>query len=253
MTPKDVAKRLARALGLEVRAIRPANSQTAQLKAMLASHAVNLVFDVGANVGQFGRELRWHVGYRGRIVSFEPMHAAHAGLTKAAARDPLWEVAARAAVGSNPGIITINVAQNSVSSSVLPMLESHVSAHPPSRYGGTETAPVVRLDELAPQYLRPDSVAFLKIDTQGYESEVLRGATDTLERVVGVQLELSLVPLYAGQQLMPELIEFMQRAGFELWAIAPAFADPQSGRMLQVDATFFRAGASASRPAPEQR
>jgi hypothetical protein len=63
---------------------------------------------------------------------------------------------------------------------------------------------------------------------------------ETLSRVVGVQLELSLVPLYAGQRLMPELMKEMTGRGFELWGISPAFADPGTGRMLQVDATFFR-------------
>ena len=96
------------------------------------------------------------------------------------------------------------------------------------------------LDSLAPHYLRADSVTFLKIDTQGYEDEVLRGATETLARVVGVQLELSLVPLYDGQKLMPELMEQVMRRGFQLWGISPTFADPQTGRMLQIDATFFR-------------
>ena len=61
-----------------------------------------------------------------------------------------------------------------------------------------------------------------------------------LNRVVGVQLELSLIPLYSGQKLMPEMIKDMQGMGFDLWGIAPTFAEPMTGRMLQVDAIFFR-------------
>jgi FkbM family methyltransferase len=237
---RDVAKRLARMLGLEVRGFNPSSSQAAQMRTMLSSHGVNLIFDVGANVGQFGRELRWHVGYSGRIVSFEPMRAAHAALTKAAAGDRLWEVAPRAAIGAEHGSIAINVAANSVSSSVLPILAAHVSAAPMSRYSGSETVPMVPFDDVAPQYFTDNSIAFLKIDTQGYESQVLQGARQTLARVIGAQLELSLIPLYAGQQLMPDLIDYMQTMGFNLWGIAPTFAEADSGRMLQVDATFFR-------------
>lgn len=207
---------------------------------MLLSHQVNLVFDVGANIGQFGRELRWQVGYRERIVSFEPMRAAHAALTRAAAGDELWEVAARAAIGAERGTVTVNIAGNSVSSSILPMLASHANAAPESRYEATEVVPLMPLDAAAPEYFREDSVAFLKIDTQGYESQVLQGATVTLARIVGVQLELSLIPLYGGQKLMPEMIDSMRTAGFDLWGIAPTFADPETGRMLQIDATFFR-------------
>jgi FkbM family methyltransferase len=240
MMLKDIAKAVARMLGLEVRGFRPSSSQAAQLRRMLRSHGVNLIFDVGANAGQFGRELRWHVGYRGRIVSFEPITAVHRALTKTAAGDRLWEVAPCVAIGAEHGSIEINIACNSVSSSVLPILAAHVSAAPMSRYSGTETVALMPLDALAQEYFGADSVAFLKIDTQGYESQVLQGAKQTLARVVGVQLELSLVPLYAGQALMPELIGYVQDLGFDLWGIAPTFAEANTGRMLQVDATFFR-------------
>ena len=236
----DVAKRLARALGLELRRFHPASSPAAQLRAMLAAHEINLVFDVGANTGQFGRELRWHVGYGGRIVSFEAMSAPYDILSRRAAKDKLWEVAPRAALGEKSGIIKINVAGNSVSSSVLPMLDVHASAAPDSLYCGTETVRMATLDSLALGYFREDSIALLKIDTQGYESQVLMGAPTVLNRVVGVQLELSLIPLYSGQKLMPEMIKDMQGMGFDLWGIAPTFAEPMTGRMLQVDAIFFR-------------
>jgi FkbM family methyltransferase len=234
------AKRLARAGGLDVRRFHSASSPAAQLRAMLAAHKINLIFDVGANTGQFGKELRWHVGYSGRIVSFEAMNSAHVELRRAAAKDKLWEVAPCAAIGAESGMATMNVARNSVSSSLLPMLSPHSSAAPDSCYSGTESVRLETLDSLAPDYIREDSVVFLKVDTQGYESEVLRGAAETLSRVVGVQLELSLIPLYAGQKLMPEMIENTQGMGFDLWGITPTFADPVTGRILQVDAAFFR-------------
>jgi FkbM family methyltransferase len=240
---KDFARRLARASGLELRRFHPVSSPAAQLRAMLAAHQVNLVLDVGANTGQFGNELRRHVGYRGRIVSFEAMRAAHDELSRRAAKDALWEVAQRAALGARSGTATMNVSDNSVSSSILPMLPSHAGAAPESRYSGTESVRLEPLDSLAVDYVKADSVVFLKIDTQGYESEVLLGAPKTLSRAVGVQLELSLIPLYEGQKLMPEMIGHMEGSGFDLWGIAPTFAAPITGRMLQVDAIFFRRSA----------
>jgi FkbM family methyltransferase len=233
-------KKSALRLGFEVQRFAPASSHAAQLKAMLSWHRVNLILDVGANVGQFGKELRERVGYTGRIVSFEPMRTAHEALSTAAAGDRSWQIAPRAAVGAARGTITINIAGNSASSSVLPMLESHASAAPESVFVGTEVVPLEPLDSIAPGYFRQDSVGFLKIDTQGYESEVLDGATETLPRVVGVQLELSVIPLYAGQKLMPELMERIAAMGFELWAMTPALIQSRTGRMLQIDATFFR-------------
>ena len=241
---RSFVKGAARLLGMEVHRFHPATSHAAQLGVMLRKHRIDVVFDIGANVGQFGQALRRHVGYAGRIVSFEPMKPAHEQLVSAASGDRLWQVAPRCALGSQEGTITINVAANSVSSSVLPMLEAHAQAAADSRYTATEQVPLRTLDALAPEYLRADSVLFMKVDTQGYESEVLAGAAQTLLRARGVQLELSLLPLYAGQRLMPELVDWMRDAGFELWALAPAFIDPNSGRLLQVDATFFRAGAA---------
>ncbi len=237
---KSLVKHAALGLGYEVQRFAVATSHTARLRAMLATHGVNLILDVGANIGQFGCELRGRVGYRGRIVSFEPMQKAYAALARAAAADPQWELAPRAAIGAQAGTATLNIAGNSASSSVLGMLDAHRAAAPESELVGTEVVPLEPLDALAPAYFREDSVAFLKIDTQGYESEVLRGAPHTLARVTGLQLELSLIPLYEGQELMPELHARVQGLGFELWGLAPAFIEPRTGRMLQVDATFFR-------------
>jgi FkbM family methyltransferase len=237
---RDFVRAVARHAGFELHRYIPARSQAAQLEAMLAFHRVNLVFDVGANAGQFGRELRHHIGYRGRIVSFEPLESAHRQLRRAAAADASWIVADRAAIGSSEGEIEINVAANSVSSSALPMLDAHVKAAPDSAYTRVEKAKLHTLDSLAGAYLRAGDVAYLKVDTQGYESEVLKGAQDTLARVKGLQLEISLVQLYHGQKLFTELLADISAMGFVLWGLAPAFADPASGQLLQVDATFFR-------------
>ena len=236
---KRLTKRFARYFGVDLRRYDPSTSETAQFMAMLSAHEINLLFDVGANAGQFGESLR-EAGYGGRIVSFEPLSAAREQLLSAGRNDPLWDIAPRAAIGSEDGEIEINVSENSVSSSVLNMLDTHTSAAPGSAYVGSEKVPLWRLDTIAPDYLTSDSVLFIKIDTQGYEDRVLQGATALLTRAIGLQLELSLVPLYDGQRLYDELISQLKELGFELWGMFPAFIDPTSGRLLQVDATFFR-------------
>lgn len=237
--PKSVVKRLIRGFGFDLRRYRPEASDDAQFMAMLATHRVNLIFDVGANVGQFGRQLR-NAGYGGRIVSFEPLAPARKELALACKNDLLWELAPQAAVGSEDGEIEIHVAGNSVSSSVLNMLDAHAFAAPESVYVDSEKVPLRRLDTLAPDYPQQDSVLFIKIDTQGYEDRVLEGAPKLLARAVGLQLELSLVPLYEGQRLYDEMIAQLKALDFVLWSMTPAFVDPKSGRLLQIDATFFR-------------
>jgi FkbM family methyltransferase len=236
---KSYVKQAIRHFGFELLPYQPGSSRTAHFMQVLSNHNVNLVFDVGANIGQCGRSLR-EAGYRGRIVSFEPLSAAWEQLAAASRKDSLWEVAPRAAIGSEDGEIDLHVAGNSVSSSALEMLSIHENTAPESRYVGSEKAPLRRLDSVGLEYLRPDSVPILKIDTQGYEDRVLRGASGMMDRIVGLQVELSLVPLYEGQLLFENMLEQVKSAGFDLWGLWPEFTDPRSGRLLQVDATFFR-------------
>ncbi len=210
-----------------------------RFKSMLAEHNVNLVFDVGANTGEFGKDLR-QLGYRGRIVSFEPISAVWARLKDASLNDPMWEIAPRCAIGSEDGEIEIHISGATASSSALNMLDAHLKAAPQSKYVDSETAPLWRLDTIGLDYLREDSVVLIKIDTQGFEGPVLQGAPELIKSAIGLQLELSLVPLYENQLLFDSLFAEVRNAGFEMWDCSPGFVDHQSGRVLQVDASFFR-------------
>lgn len=232
-------RRSANRLGIDIHRHRPEASESGRLSTMLATHGVDLVLDVGANTGQFAMTLR-EAGYKGRLVSFEPLSSAYAQLLRASHDDPRWEVAPRTAIGDHEGEIEIHIAGNSVSSSALDMLDSHVLAAPGSACVGREQVPLSRLDTLAPDYLTPATVPFLKIDTQGYEDRVLDGAIEMLDKTMGLQLELSFVHLYEGQLLYDALTERLRALGYSIWAIWPGICDPYSGRMLQVDATFFR-------------
>ena len=127
-----------------------------------------------------------------------------------------------------------------MSSSALPMLAEHSSAALDSAYVASERASLIRLDSVVTQYLAEDSCLFLKIDTQGFEWQVLDGATETLKHAQGVLLELSLIPLYEGQKLWLEIIERMNTQGFTLWTLQRGFTNQRTGRTLQIDATFIR-------------
>lgn len=236
---KKLIKTMIHSFGWDLHRLSPAVNPGVQLLAALNHVQANVVFDIGANIGQFAQELR-SVGFGGKIISFDPLTAAHRQLSAAASRDPAWLVHPRAAVGDQDGEIDINIAGNSVSSSVLPMLDAHASAAAGSAYVASERTPLVRLDSVAAQYLSSESRPFIKIDTQGFEWQVLDGAVYTLQRAQGVLLELSLVPLYDGQRLWREIMDRMDAEGFTLWAIQKGFTDLQTGRSLQVDGLFLR-------------
>ena len=120
------------------------------------------------------------------------------------------------------------------------MLESHQRFVPASAYQGKEVVPIETLDAVAKDYLGNARESFLKIDTQGFEWQVLNGARETLPHIRGILLELSLVPLYEGQHLWRETIERVEAEGFVLWAMQPDFTDPFDGRTLQADGIFYR-------------
>lgn len=225
--------------GWELHRYRPSSDPWALVGDIIRRHDIDLVIDVGANIGQYGRDLRRH-GYRGRIVSFEPLSSAHSRLQANSAGDTSWTVAPRCAIGSSDGEITINVSENSVSSSVLPLSDALTSSAPGAKYVQAESTPLKTLDRALSGLIGPSHRAFLKIDTQGYESEVLKGAVSTLMQTAAICVEASLVPLYAGQPLWLSIIEQLERAGWMLWDVSSAFSDPTTGQLLQVDMVFTR-------------
>lgn len=236
---KEIVRKTARRLGFEIERYRPSSSHSAQLLAALKFVDANVVFDIGANIGQFAKELR-AVGFNGQIISFEPLSSAHERLKISASRDNAWHVHPRVALGDKEDIATINIAENSVSSSILPMLDAHLAAAQESAYSSCETVNVVTLDSVAPYYITESCRPFVKIDTQGFEWQVLDGANETLRSAYGVLLELSLTPLYDGQHLWLELIDRMAANGFVTWALQKGFTDSANGRTLQIDGIFIR-------------
>jgi FkbM family methyltransferase len=234
-TWKLLVRRVLRRFGWEIRRFNRTELQ--QLVLLLAQNNIDLVLDVGANEGQYASSLR-SAGYTGRIISFEALTDAHSKLERRAASDPAWQVAPRAAVGAQGGQVEINVSRNSVSSSVLPILPLHLQSAQSSLYIGKEAVPLIRLD--SSDVGAVDSRGFLKIDTQGFEQEVLKGAAELLPRIYGLQIELSIAPLYLGQPSFTQLIDYIHGMDYELWNLYPGFSSPTTGRLLQIDAIFLR-------------
>jgi FkbM family methyltransferase len=202
--------------------------------------ATDVIFDVGANTGQFAQGLRVS-GYQGHIISFEPLSEAHAKLLAAAAPDPLWDVAERCALGASDGWAEINIAENSYSSSLLLMLDLHRDAAPQSAYRGTEGCRVISLDSYIQRTFSDATTVFgLKMDTQGYEAQVLEGLRRHHDRVKVIVCEMSLAPLYANGPSMSELCHLLAELGYRCVALGPEFEDPRNGELLQANGVFVK-------------
>jgi FkbM family methyltransferase len=205
--------------------------------ALLRLTGSEVVLDVGANSGQYGKEVRAR-GFRGRIISFEPLPDAFAILRETARRDPLWEVR-QLGLGATDGSGMLNVAGNSVSSSFLPMTRRHMEAAPMSSYTHAIEARVARLDSLESEVLSSPRT-HLKLDVQGYEMEVLGGSVSSLSKVATVEVEVAFEPLYEGQPSMAEILRYLDEHGFQLVWLERSLLEPRTGFALQGDALFRR-------------
>lgn len=215
------------------------NPFPARMATTLRWLGADTVLDIGANIGQYGSALRAS-GFSDRLISCEPLPDAFGHLSRRAAGDPKWTTL-HTAVGAAGGTSTINVSANSFSSSMLPMTDAHRNAAPGSEFVATVPVPVTTVRDLIDVHRVDPARALLKIDTQGYESQVLDGTGDLLRSFAAVQMELSFVPLYAGQQLFDQLVARMADEGFGIFCLDAGFADPRTGRMLQCDGVFVSA------------
>lgn len=229
-----------RRLGLEVKRYKPFFIFDCQVDTWLKQNPVDVVLDIGANTGQYAYRLLKN-GFQGNIISFEPLSDAYRQLVKNSSKNKNWYIAPRMAIGDFDGETDINIAFNSTSSSLMPMLPQHESSEPFSKYIKTEKTKVCTLDGLIGNVIPSCYKSlFIKIDTQGYENKVLLGIKNNFNMVKGIQVELSTILLYEGQKLYYEIIDFLVKKGFTLYAIGQIFTDKSTGRLLQFDGFFVK-------------
>jgi len=235
-----ITKKIFQNFGILVRKYNPATSEELRRIKLFEHYNIDLVFDIGANKGQYAMGIV-DAGYKYKIVSFEPLSSAHGAISAASKNYPDWRIAPRCAIGSKKEEIEINISANSVSSTLLNMLDSHIEGAPESKIIGKEKVQVYPLDEIGMQYITGSKNIFLKIDVQGFEQEVLKGAQSMLAKAKGVEMEISLVPLYENQTwLLQEIVQYMAEKGFTMTSIVPAFTDHKTGKVLQCNGIFFR-------------
>jgi FkbM family methyltransferase len=232
---KIFLKSFFRKIGLEVNRLNTDNSGSFQIAKIINHFNINTIYDVGANTGQYASEL-FELGFKGRIISFEPLSKPYLKLVLNSKKNNRWYVHDRCAIGSKNGQTLINISKNSVSSSILPILSTHVESAKYSSYIDSETVMVKSFDSIFSKYHNTNDKSLLKIDTQGFENEVLDGASISLSDITLIQCELSMVYLYENQKLYKEMIEKIEALGFTMWSIRSGFTNGNNGRTLQVDA-----------------
>ena len=197
------------------------------------------LIDVGANVGQFSLVQRAELP-DSQIYAFEPYPAAAARYRDAFAGDPRVSLQ-ECALGGSSGFSALHVSGRPDSSSLLPISPAQAEFAPGTEEVAVEPVAVTALDE-AMSGVRLTAPVLLKIDVQGGELDVLRGAAKTLGLVDYVSCELSFVELYLGQPLAHEVIEFMAGAGLRVCAVYHVVCG-MDGLAVQADFLFARENA----------
>jgi FkbM family methyltransferase len=227
---KRSIRRTLKHFGFEIRRIETIRT----LMGFIQDRNIDVVLDVGANVGQFGTSLRAQ-GYRGKIVSFEPISTVYRTLAAATATDLEWDTH-NFALGLNTEYATINVSVSSEFSSILPSTCAAMKYTDAAAVTRTELIEVRKLDDVFPKL---SGNTLLKIDTQGYERQVLEGGRSLLPKLKGVLMELPIVHLYQGTWQFHEAIAFMADAGFVPAQIHPVnFHSTDRVSLIEVDCLF---------------
>ena len=200
---------------------------------------ITCVFDVGANLGQYAASLREH-GYRGRIVSFEPVPQLAEQLRERARDDGDWRVY-DVALGEEEGTAQMNAVPGAMSSLLTP-----------SEFGRNWSANLTKVRPEMVTVRRLDSVyaeatagiaeprVYLKMDTQGYDVETFRGAGGCLDDVLALQSEVACVPIYDGMRRLPEMLAVYEDAGFEISGMYPVTIHRRSLRVIEFDMVMVR-------------
>jgi FkbM family methyltransferase len=188
------------------------------------------VVDVGAARGEWTIDCQ-RLFPEATYVLIEPLPDHVAGLTAISSRLPRVRVWS-GAVGATEGKATIRTHGD----------QSSMLVANDAQFRGTDLeVPLRTLDSLVTtgELRRPDLV---KLDVQGYELEVLRGANSVLEHAQVLLVELSFRRLYAGQPLAHEVIAFLGQRGFRIADVCTYSQRARDAALLQSDVLFVKDG-----------
>ncbi|MBV1930058.1 MAG: FkbM family methyltransferase [Gammaproteobacteria bacterium] len=214
-------KRIARSFGYELIKRKKHPTPETHLINLITLYNINLVLDVGANQGQFGRKLR-EEGYLGVIHSFEPASSTFNILDSATSADPNWH-AHQCALGEEIGELELNIMESSDLSSMLPPNQFGAEKYQKIKVLRTETVPVDTVDNFLSKTLQDKGKnrILLKMDTQGFDLSVFKGATASLKKIIAIQSEISITPIYSGMPHYLDSLKLYEAAGFSITGMYP--------------------------------
>lgn len=238
---KQVIQKAMHAIGFHVGQYPPVDSLAYHIKTVLRELAIDCVLDVGAHDGEYAGFLR-DLGYTGEIISFEPVRSSFETLRKARTSDKHW-CGQNVALGAEEGELEMNIYAGSVFNSFLkPATDVTARFRDDTRLVRVEKVHVRRLETVVDEILaaRPQANIFLKMDTQGYDLQVIRGGGRRLESIRALQTELAARWTYAGMPTLSESLSELDRLGFELTGMFPVARELDHLRVIEFDCVMSR-------------
>jgi FkbM family methyltransferase len=193
------------------------------LKKLFAKYEVDCVFDVGANLGQYARMIRQNADFKGLIISFEPIPKAADALREKAKSDPKWIIVEQALASIN-GQQLFNIMNISEFSSLSTPLHDEIDIF--KNENKIIKSVIVKTETLETAYTRLKSIynfkkPFLKLDTQGYDVDIVTSSKSVIGEFVGIQSELAVKKIYHHSVDFRVAISTYQQYGFTLSAFVP--------------------------------
>lgn len=225
---------------LKLKKLSASSSEEYRLVKLLQNFNFDLVIDVGGNTGQFAESLL-DFGFKGKIITFEPTLNCYNELIKRSMKYISWDIAQRCALGNFNGKVDINIAENSLFSSIKNIKNQYVKYNSSANIKSTEKVDVFTLDSLRVKYFDKNNCIFLKIDTQGFEKEVLEGATELLNNIKGIKIELPLIPIYSDVEWdIKNFLDLLYDLDFICVSLQPVAVNNSIGVVNEVDGIFIK-------------
>ena len=238
-----------RVAGVEVVPVQPSSNLLAMhLKLLFSAYQISCVLDVGAHCGEYGLWLRQN-GYRGDIVSFEPVQVNFQHLARVTAGDSRWHCV-NYALGAENKVASINVSSATVFSSFhTPNATAQAIFGQDPAVQRSEKVEIRRLDTLLDTL--PVNISkgrtYLKLDTQGWDLEVIAGAQGVLDRIIALQTEVAVQPIYDGMPAIADSFGAIAARGFVPSGLFPVNLD-QRFALVELDLVAVRRADSTSNP-----
>lgn len=236
---KKILDNLLHPVGLNIERYFGKDLALKKLVQLAKENNIDLLIDVGANTGQFTLKMI-EAGFDKQVISFEPLSSAYPALMKNASLYNNWKVFDKCAIGDMDGEIQINISLNSHSSSILQINKEHTDAAPSAAFIDKEMVAIKKLSSISSEFNSFKRI-LLKIDTQGFEKNVIAGAEELIkEKVKIIQLEMSLLPLYEGVMPFEEMVKYLDKLNFKPLFYSPGYIDRTTEQIQQIEGYFIK-------------